>query len=163
MSPQWWPRILTTWWVLGLCVVRKRSGSWSTDQSWVFLEPEWVVQVQRLSPSVSTWNFLQPKTFCGIWAPIDVKKNVCQRLVDQDSSLRWGLICPNQLIGLKKRKRLGESSSWDSRLVISIRSTDSSAVTTTRCCERKVNCSAWRKPTNFSLRSRKGCQWTRIC
>jgi len=29
-------------------------------------------------------------------------KNVCQRLADQDSSRRWVLICPSQLIVLKK-------------------------------------------------------------
>jgi hypothetical protein len=69
--------------------------------------------VQRWSPSESIPNFRQPQTvrdfsaITGIWAPIDVEKNVCQRLADQDSSRRWVLICPNQLIGLKKRISLG--------------------------------------------------------
>ncbi len=100
----------------------------------------------------------------GIWAPIDVEKNVFQRLADQDSSRRWGLICPSQLIGLKKRIRVGTSSSWDSSPPISVLRTDSSTVAaTTRCCERKLNCSAWRDPTYLSLRSRKGWQWSRIC
>ncbi len=110
-----------------LVIVREKSASWSTTQSWVFLTPEWEVQVQRWSPSVSSLNFLQPQaasgfsTISGIWAPIDVEKNVCQRLAGQDSFRRWVLICPSQLIGLKKRIRLGSSSSWVSRPVISVR------------------------------------------
>ena len=43
MSPQCWPRFLTTSSVLTLCVVRKRSVIWSTIQSCDFLSPEWVV------------------------------------------------------------------------------------------------------------------------
>jgi len=146
----------------------KRSASWSTAQLWAFLAPERTVQVQRWSPSASTLNLLQPQTatdfsaITGIWAPIDVEKNVCQRLADQHSSLRWGLICPSQLIDLKKRTSLGVSSSWDSRSTISIRSTDSSTVATMRCCELKFNCSERREPTNLNSRSRKGCQWSRI-
>ena len=103
------------------------------------------------------------KLIIGTWDPIEVEKNVWQRLGDQDSSRRWVLICPSQLIGLKKRIRLGASSSWDSRTVISVLRTDSSTVDTMRCCERKLNCSWRREPTNLSLRSRKGCQWSRIC
>jgi hypothetical protein len=61
----------------------------------------------------------------NVYAPIDVEKNVCQRLADQDSSRRWVLICPNQLIGLKKRISLGSSSSWDSRPAFSVLRTDS--------------------------------------
>ncbi len=166
MSPQCWHRFLTTCCVLTFVVERKRSANWSTTQSWVFLAPEWEVQVQRWSPSASIWNFLEPQaardfsTVTGIWASIDVEKNVYQRLTDQDSSLRWGLICPSQLIGLKKKTRLGASSSWDSRADISIWSTESSTVATMRCCERKFNGSTRRDPTNLSLRSRKGCQWT---
>jgi hypothetical protein len=57
---------------------------------------------------------------------------------------------------------MGESSSWDSRPVISIRRTDSSTVATVCCCENKMNCSGWRDPTNLSLRSRKDYQWSRI-
>jgi hypothetical protein len=67
---KWWPRFLTTCCVLTLCVVRKSSASWSTSQSWVFLTSEWAVQVQRWSPSASTWNFWQPQTASGL--------NVCQ-------------------------------------------------------------------------------------
>ena len=99
----------------------------------------------------------------GIWSPMVVVKNVFQRLADQASSLRWVLICPSQLIGLKKRIRLGTSSSWDSRPVISVWSTESSTVTTMCCCERRFNCSGRRDPTSLSLRSRKGCQYRRIC
>ncbi len=99
----------------------------------------------------------------GIWAPMDMAKKVCQRLANQASSLRWGLICPSQLIGLKKRIHLGVSPSWDSRPVISVRSTESSTVATMRYCERRLNCSARREPENISLRSRKGFQWLRIC
>jgi hypothetical protein len=142
---------------LGFVCVWKRSASWSTAQSWAFLTPEGAVQVQRWSPSASTWNVLNPQigrgfsVITGIWVSIDVEKNVCQRLSDQDSSLRWGLICPNQLIGFKKRTRLGASSSSDSRPDISIRSTDSSTVVTTCYCEWKLNCSARSEPINFSL------------
>jgi hypothetical protein len=145
MSPQCWPRILTTWCVLTLCVVRKRSSNWSTIQSCVFLAPESLVHVLRWSPRGSSWNFLQPQvvigfsSITGIWAPIDVEKNVCQRLADQDSSRRWVLICPSQLIGLKKRIQLGASPSWDSRPAISVVRTDSSTVTTIRCRERKLD------------------------
>ncbi len=91
--------------------------------------------------SVITW----------IWVSIDVEKNVCQRLVDQDSSLRWVLIYPSQLIALKKRTHLGESSSWDSRSDISIRSTESSTVDTMCCCESKLKCSTRRDPTYLIL------------
>jgi hypothetical protein len=67
---------------------------------------------------------------------------------------------------LKKRTNLGSSSSWDSRPVISIRSTDPSTVATIRCircCEHNLNCSGRPEPTNLCVRSRKGCQWSRIC
>ncbi len=46
---------------------------------------------------------------------------VCQRPADQVSFLRWGLICPRQLMVFKKRIRLGTSSSWDSSPVIFVR------------------------------------------
>ncbi len=114
-----------------------KSAIWSTTQSWVFLAPECVVQVQRWSPSGSTWNFLQPQTEignsvkAGILAPTQEAKNVWQRLADQVSSLWWVLICPNQLIGLNQSTRLGSSSSWDSRLAIFVRRTESSTVVTT--------------------------------
>ncbi len=169
MSPQWWPRLLSTCCVLTLCVVRKRSANWSTIQSCAFLAPEWAVHVLRWSPRGSNWNFLHPEvargfsTITGIWAPIDVEKNVCQRLADQDSSRRWVLICPSQLIALKKRIPLGSSSSWDSRSTISVLRTDSSTVATMRWRQRKLNCSVWREPTYLSLRSRNSCQWSRIC
>jgi hypothetical protein len=38
MSPQWWSRLLMTCCVFTLCVVRKRSGIWSTIQSYSFFE-----------------------------------------------------------------------------------------------------------------------------
>ncbi len=110
--------------VLTLGVVWKRSASCSTTQSWTFLSPE-------VSNGFSAMS--------GIWVPMVMTKKVCQRLADQVSSLRWGLICPNQLIGLKKRIHL---------------------VATMHCC---VNCSARHDPGNISLRSRKVCQWLRIC
>ncbi len=94
---------------------------------------------------------------------MEAEKKVCQRLADQVSSLRWDLICPSQLMVLKKRIRLGSSSSWDSRPVISVRSTESSTVATMRCCECRLNCSARREPANMSLRSWKDCQWMSIC
>ncbi len=99
----------------------------------------------------------------GIWAPMVMTKKVCQRLADQVSSLRWVLICPSQIIGLKKRIHLGVSSSWDSRTVISVRSTESSTVVTMCCCESRLNCSARHESVNKSLRSRKGYQWLSIC
>jgi hypothetical protein len=108
------------------------------------LAPEWAVHVLRWSPRGSNWNFLQLQVasgfsaITGIWAPMEVEKNVCQRRADQVSSRRWDLICPSQLIGLKKRIRLGASSSWDSRPAISVRSTESSTVATMRCCERRL-------------------------
>ncbi len=75
---------------------------WSTDQSCVFLTPEYTVQVQRWSLITSISNFLQPQTvsdfsgMTGIWVPMVMVKKVCQRLPDQTSSLRWDLICPSQ-------------------------------------------------------------------
>jgi hypothetical protein len=48
MSPQWWPRLLTTWCVLTLWVVRKKSGTWSTIQSCAFLVPEWAVHRDKV-------------------------------------------------------------------------------------------------------------------
>jgi hypothetical protein len=73
-----------------------------------------VVQVQRWSPSVSIWNFLQPQAEsgksarAGILTPTQEAKNVCQRLTDQVSFLPrwWVLIWPNQLMGLYQRTRL---------------------------------------------------------
>ncbi len=106
--------------------------------------------------------FLQPQVasgfsgITGIWAPMEVEKNFCQRLADQVSSRRWDLICPSQLIGLKKRIRLGASSSWDSSPTISVRSTESSTVNTMRCCERSLHCSARHESGNTSLRSGPG-------
>ncbi len=94
---------------------------------------------------------------------MESEKKVCQRLVDQVSSLRWDLICPSQLMGLKKTIHLGVSSSWDSRPVISVRSTESSTVTTMHCCERRLNCSTRCETVNISLRSWKDCQWLSIC
>jgi hypothetical protein len=170
MSPQYWPRSLTTSCVLTLCVVRKRSGTWSTIQSCVFLAPEWAVHVLRWSPKGSNWNFLQPQvvndfsSITGIWAPMETEKKVCQRLSDQVSSLRWDLICHSQLMVLKKRIRLGSSTSWDSRPVISVRSTESSTVTTIRCREVSLNCSARCEPVNMSLRSWKDTwSWKFVC
>jgi hypothetical protein len=61
MSPQGWPLLLTTYCVLTLSVVRKRSATWSTVQSCAFLAPEWTVHVLRWSPRGSNWNFLQPQ------------------------------------------------------------------------------------------------------
>ncbi len=87
----------------------------------------------------------------------------CLSKTSRVSSLRWDLICPNQLMVLKKRILLGVSSSWDSRPAISVRGTESSTVDTMRCCERRVNCSARREPTNIRLRSRKVCRWLSIC
>jgi hypothetical protein len=137
------------------------------------LSPEWAVHVLRWSPRGvawgSNWNFLQSQVvkgfsvIAGIWDPIDVEKNVCQRLEDQDSSRRWDLICPSQLIGLKKRIHLGPSSSWDSSPDISIWRTDSSTVVTTHWCERKLNCSVRYESGNMSLRSWKGYQCLSIC
>jgi hypothetical protein len=155
---------LATCCVFTLCVVRKRSASWSTTQSWDFSAPEWAVQVQRWSPWVSSWNFLQPQvergfsTITGIWEPMDVAKNVYQRLADQTSSRRWGLICPSQLSHRLEKNtiiRLETSSSWDSRSVISVRRTESSAVVTIRWWERRPGCSAWRDPAKTSISVRR--------
>jgi hypothetical protein len=104
MSPQCRPLFLDTWTVLTLCVVRKRSTSWSTTLSWAFLTPEWVVQVQRWSPRTSKWNFLQPQAgrgssgMTGIWVSMVMAKKVCQRPADQAPSLQWDLIRANQLL-----------------------------------------------------------------
>ncbi len=155
----WWPVRLVIHQVSGIC---RRSANWSTTQSWDFLAPEWAVQGQRWYPIESSWNFLTPQvtsgfsSMTGIWVPMVMTKKVCQRLADQTSSLRWVLICPIQLIGLKKRIRFGTSSSWDSRTDISVLTTESSTVTTIHCCESRLNCSVWRETTNISLRSRKG-------
>ncbi len=96
----------------------------------------------------------------GIWSTMVMTKKDCQRLADQTSSLRWGLIYPSQLIGLKK-------TSWDTKsntkTGICVRSTESSTVDTTHCCEHRLNCSVRSEPGNISLRSRKCCQWLWIC
>ncbi len=137
---------------LGQClhndVVRKRSVIWSTIQSLKF-------------PATTSRERFSAIT--GIWAPMESEKKVCQRLADQVSSLRWDLVCPIQLMVLKKRILLGASSSWDSRSVISVRSTESSTVATMHCCEYMFNCSARSEPVNMSLRSWTGCQWLSIC
>jgi hypothetical protein len=112
----------------------------------VFLRLDFMCCVEKVSQLLNrpSWNFLQPQavsgfsTMTGIWAPMVMGKKTYQRLTDQDSSLRWGLICPSQLIGLKKRIRLGTSSSWDSRSTISVRSTESSTLPTIRCCQRRL-------------------------
>jgi hypothetical protein len=49
-----------------------------------------------------------------------------------------------------------------SRMVISVRRTESSTVATMCCWECRLSCSARREPANISLRSRKGCQWLSI-
>ena len=122
MSTHHWLRLLVTCWVFTSCVVWNRSDSWSTTQSWVFLGPEWAVQVLTWSPKTSRTNFLQPQaeidrsTRTGICVPTQVAKKVCQRLEDQTSSRRCGLlIIPTKTRGLYHRIRFGVSSSWDSR------------------------------------------------
>ncbi len=133
----------------------------STDQSWVFLGPEWVVQAQRWSPIVSIWNFLQPQvesvtsSRAGTLVPTQEQKNVYQRLEDQTSFLWWDQICPNQLMGLNQSTCLRTSTSWDSRLVISVCRTESSTVATTRCCARKHICSSWWESSKVCVRSLK--------
>jgi hypothetical protein len=102
-------------------------------------------------------------TICCVLTLWVVRKRSTTWTADQVSSLRWDLICPSQLMGLKKRIRLGSSSTWDSRPAISVRSTESSTVATMRCCECRLNCSARREPANMSLRSWKGYQWLSIC
>jgi hypothetical protein len=59
---------------------------------------------------------------------MEVEKNACQRLTDQVSSLRWDLICPRQLIGLRKRIRLKgilketvELSEWELNRLLLLR------------------------------------------
>ncbi len=94
-------------------------------------------------------------------------KKVCQRLWDQVSSLRWDLICPRQLIGLKKWTWSGYV--WGHPLPETQDQPspsgeyESSTVTTMRCCERRLNCSPRHESGNISLRSRKGYQWLGIC
>ena len=92
MSPHHWPRFLVTYWVFTLCIVRNKSASCSTAQSWVFLAPEWTVQVLTWSPRTSQMNFLQPQddsgssACAGICAPTQVAK----RLIPQN--LLWGIL-----------------------------------------------------------------------
>ncbi len=106
------------------------------------------LSVIRTDVFFSNWNFLQPQvasdfsTITGIWDPMEEEKKVCQRLVDQVSSLRWDLIYPSQLMGLKKRIHLGTSSSWD---------------------ECSLNSSVRHETVNISLRSLKDCRWLSIC
>ncbi len=106
--------IYITFFFFAVCVVRKRSASWPTAQSWAFLAPKWAVQVHKWSPSVSILNLRHPETANGfsatngIWAPMEVEKNVCQRLADQDSSRRWGLICPSHKKWIKKGGKRGK-------------------------------------------------------
>ncbi len=146
-----------------MCRAKKVSNLINHPVVW-FLAPEWVVHVLRWSPRGSNSNFLQPQVsrdfsaITGIWASMEAEKKVCQRLADQVSSLRWDLIWPSQLMVLKKRIHLGVSSSWDSRPAISVRSTESSTVTTMCWCERGLNCSS-----SPSLRCWKGYQWLSIC
>jgi hypothetical protein len=64
------------------------------------------------SPRGSNWNFIQTQVasgFSGITGIWEVEKNVCHRQADQVSTLRWDLICPTQIIVLKKRIRLDSS------------------------------------------------------
>ncbi len=97
-----WPRLLTTCCVLTRCVVRKRSESWSTVQSCVFLAPEWAVHVPKWSPNASIWNFLYPQTASGfsVITGIGSPRDMGHWVAGQDSSLWWGLICLSQLMGL---------------------------------------------------------------
>ena len=129
MSPHYWPRFLTSCCetvVFSLCVLCGK-GQW-------FDQP-------------SSWNFFQPQTegdlsgITGVWTPMDETKNVCQRLGDQFSSLRWGLICPREIIGLQYRTGLGVSF---------------------LCLDHRLTCSTWHDPGNISLRSRKDYQWLSI-
>jgi hypothetical protein len=61
-----------------------------------------------------------------ILVPTQETKNVCQRLGDKDSSLRWDLIWPRQHMGSKFKTSLGVSSFSDSKFSISVYKTDSS-------------------------------------
>jgi hypothetical protein len=123
-------------------VVRPRASSWN------FLEP----QAERLLSNKRdlgrpwTWQFLchwQRMSVRDYQTRLDLYDEVC-------------LICSSQPIGLKKRIHLGASSSWDPKLVISVRRTESSTVTTMCSWERRLSCSTPRElPVNISLRSRK--------
>ena len=134
------------WWYR-LCVVRNNSASCSTVQSWAFLTPEWTVQVLTWSSRASIVNFLQSQVESGSWvrpgilAPTQVVKKVYHRLRGH----AWGHPLP------------------ETRLVISVRRTESSSVTIMNCCVRRRSCSPRRETANVSLRSRKGCQGLRIC
>ena len=57
MSPHHRPRLSVTCWVFTVCVVRNKSTSSSTTQSWVFWSPEWGVQVVIWLPRTSRTNF----------------------------------------------------------------------------------------------------------
>ena len=99
MSPQCWPRFLTTCCVLTLYVVRKKSGTWSTIQSCAFLTPEWTVHVLTWSPRGSNWNFLQHKSRAASpYACRGVEKKnymvfwTCLPLYDLGLIRRWQLL-----------------------------------------------------------------------
>ena len=158
MSPHHWPRLLTTCWVFTLCVVRNKSESCSTVQSWAFLAPEWVVQVLTWSPRTSRANCLQPQhendrsTRVGMLTPTQVAKKVCQRLTDQVSPWRCGPIVPRKTRGWYHKILFGTSSSWYSRTSISVHNTLSSTVGTMRCCEWRWSCSKriWTTPPSLT-------------
>ena len=161
MFPHRWPRLLTTCWVFTLCVVRNKSASCSTDQSWAFLGPEWAVQVLTWSPEDRQQTFFNHKSrevgHQGLYFCTDTIFS------DQVSSLWCGLIYPRQLIWLNPSVRLGSSSSqWDSRLVISVRRTESSTVAMMHCCSWRRSCSTRHETTNVCLRSLNGCHILRI-
>jgi hypothetical protein len=64
-------------------------------------------------PSTSRRNGISGRSFVysHLQTPTQETKIVVQRLSDQDSSLRCGLINPNQLMGLNQKRRLGTYTS----------------------------------------------------
>ena len=145
MSSHHWPRFLPTWWVFTLYVVWNKSTRCSTAQSWAFLTPEWTVQVIAWSPRTSQKIFLQPQTesdssdSVGICTPTQMTKKVCQRLTDQTSSQWWGQITPRKPRDVYHKILFGTSSSWDSRVSISVHKTESSKVVTMYCYRLPVS------------------------
>ncbi len=80
-----------------------------------FLKPEWAVQVQRWSP-ISSMVMVNKESLSETSRPVFI------------STVGPDLSQPTHR--LKEEDTIGESSSWDSRPAISVRSTESSTVTT---------------------------------
>ena len=102
MSSHHWPRLLATCWVSTPCVVRNKSTSCSTAQSWAFLVPEWTVQVL-------TWSSRTSRKANLFWFFVYVYNGFCLRTTQKWINLEISSLRP-PVVKTKEKRGGGNKS-----------------------------------------------------